>query len=89
MIDESQQVSFERMIDIEAAMADDVEDDAPAGYSGTIKRLLSKPIGSYDIHKEKAAMLFGVPYDEVTPEQRDTAKTINYGVLYGVVNGRV
>lgn len=29
-------------------------------------------------------MLFGVPYDEVTKEQRKKAKTLNFGLVYGL-----
>lgn len=35
-----------------------------------------------DIHRIAAAKLFGVPEDQVTPEQRARAKTINYWVIY-------
>jgi DNA polymerase-1 len=37
-----------------------------------------------DIHRETAAKLFQVPYDEVTDEQRSRAKTINFGLLFGM-----
>jgi DNA polymerase-1 len=37
-----------------------------------------------DIHMRTAAELFGVPLDEVTPEMRRTAKTVNFGVIYGI-----
>jgi DNA polymerase I len=37
-----------------------------------------------DIHSRTAAELFGVPFDEVTPEMRRTAKTVNFGVIYGI-----
>lgn len=36
-----------------------------------------------DLHKVTAAKVFGVPVDEVTTEQRKTAKVINFGALYG------
>lgn len=36
-----------------------------------------------DIHRQTAAVIFGVPVDRVTPEQRGQAKTVNFGVLYG------
>jgi DNA polymerase-1 len=36
-----------------------------------------------DVHKATAAKVFGVPEDQVTPEQRKTAKIINFGALYG------
>ncbi len=37
-----------------------------------------------DIHRAVASEVFGVPLDEVTREQRGHAKTINFGIIYGV-----
>jgi DNA polymerase-1 len=37
-----------------------------------------------DIHKSTAAKVFNVPLDEVTKEQRSHAKTVNFGIVYGV-----
>ncbi len=37
-----------------------------------------------DIHKRTAAEIFGVELDAVTPEQRRTAKAINFGISYGM-----
>ncbi len=37
-----------------------------------------------DLHQQTAAELFSVPLDAVTKEQRYAAKTINFGVLYGM-----
>jgi DNA polymerase-1 len=37
-----------------------------------------------DIHRATAAKIFNVPEDQLTPEQRRAAKTINFGVLYGM-----
>lgn len=37
-----------------------------------------------DIHRRTGALIFGVPEDQVTPEQRRVAKTINFGVMYGM-----
>lgn len=37
-----------------------------------------------DIHKSTAAKVFNVPIDEVTKEQRSNAKTVNFGIIYGV-----
>ena len=37
-----------------------------------------------DVHKAVAAQMFGVSQDAVTSEQRSSAKTINFGVLYGM-----
>ncbi|MEL0225533.1 MAG: DNA polymerase I, partial [Flavobacteriaceae bacterium] len=37
-----------------------------------------------DIHATTAAKVFGVPLDEVSREQRSNAKTVNFGIVYGV-----
>jgi DNA polymerase-1 len=37
-----------------------------------------------DIHASTASKVFGVPLDEVTREQRGNAKTVNFGIIYGV-----
>lgn len=37
-----------------------------------------------DLHQQTAAELFGVKLEDVTKEQRYAAKTINFGVLYGM-----
>ena len=37
-----------------------------------------------DIHRATAAKIFGVPLADVTADQRRGAKTINFGVLYGM-----
>ncbi len=37
-----------------------------------------------DIHASTAAKVFGVPLSEVTREQRSNAKTVNFGIIYGV-----
>jgi len=37
-----------------------------------------------DIHASTAAKVFNVPIDEVTREQRSNAKTVNFGIIYGV-----
>lgn len=36
-----------------------------------------------DIHKQTAAIIFGVPLEEVTGEMRARAKTINFATIYG------
>jgi DNA polymerase-1 len=36
-----------------------------------------------DFHKVTASMMFGVPIEEVTPEQRQAAKNIVFGLIYG------
>jgi DNA polymerase-1 len=37
-----------------------------------------------DIHSRTAAEVFGVPASEVTREQRRVAKTVNFGIAYGL-----
>jgi DNA polymerase-1 len=37
-----------------------------------------------DIHATTASKLFGIPRDGVTPEMRRNAKTVNFGVIYGM-----
>jgi DNA polymerase-1 len=36
-----------------------------------------------DIHRQTAAVIFGVPVESVTAEQRARAKTINFATIYG------
>jgi len=40
--------------------------------------------GSIDIHRQTASIMMSIPYDEVTPEQRSAAKTLNFGLIYGM-----
>jgi DNA polymerase-1 len=37
-----------------------------------------------DVHRSTAALMFQVPEEDVTPAQRDRAKTINFGIMYGM-----
>lgn len=37
-----------------------------------------------DIHRSTAAKVFNIPIEEVTREQRSRAKTVNFGIIYGV-----
>jgi DNA polymerase I-like protein with 3'-5' exonuclease and polymerase domains len=37
-----------------------------------------------DLHRVTAAQVFGVSEDQVTKEQRDFAKRLNFGVVYGI-----
>jgi len=37
-----------------------------------------------DIHAETAARIYGVPHAEVTPQMRRAAKTVNFGIIYGI-----
>ena len=48
------------------------------------KNMCNAFISGTDVHKATAALIFGVPQEEVTPQMRRTAKTINFGVIYGM-----
>lgn len=37
-----------------------------------------------DIHRRTASEVFGIPLDEVTPEERSHAKAVNFGIIYGI-----
>ena len=37
-----------------------------------------------DVHRATAAEVFGLALDEVTPDQRRSAKAINFGLMYGM-----
>ena len=37
-----------------------------------------------DIHAETAARLYGIPSSEVTSDMRRAAKTVNFGIIYGI-----
>ena len=41
-------------------------------------------LNNHDIHRETAARLFDVPLDDVTHEQRQLGKRINFSILYGL-----
>jgi DNA polymerase-1 len=40
--------------------------------------------GGLDIHARTASELFGIPMDKATPDMRRIAKTVNFGVIYGI-----
>ena len=42
-----------------------------------------------DIHRRTAALIFNVPQAEVTAEMRGRAKTINFGIIYGMGSQRL
>ncbi len=37
-----------------------------------------------DIHAVTASQVLGIPLDEITPEQRRSAKAVNFGIVYGI-----
>ncbi|GAI64874.1 unnamed protein product, partial [marine sediment metagenome] len=48
------------------------------------KSLLSAFQQGEDIHAATAAQLFGVDSSQVTSDMRRLAKTVNFGVIYGM-----
>ncbi|RMG32099.1 MAG: DNA polymerase I [Bacteroidetes bacterium] len=48
------------------------------------ENMLTAFMEQHDIHRATAARVFGVPPEEVTPEQRSRAKTVNFGIIYGI-----
>jgi DNA polymerase-1 len=48
------------------------------------EQLLEAFRANEDVHVRTASLVFGVPKDEVTREMRGRAKTINFGVIYGM-----
>ena len=51
-----------------------------SGDAGMIDAFMS----GEDIHAATASKVFGLPLSEVTREQRSQAKTVNFGIIYGV-----
>ena len=48
------------------------------------ERLVEAFAKDEDIHSYAASLVFGVPVEEVTSEMRSRAKTMNYGIVYGI-----
>lgn len=48
------------------------------------KNMCDAFISGIDVHKATAAMIYGVSTDEVMSQMRRIAKTINFGVIYGM-----
>lgn len=47
------------------------------------KSMLDAFAAGNDFHKATASKVYGVPYEEVTSEQRRNAKTVNFSITYG------
>jgi len=54
-----------------------------AALSGD-QEMLSAFQNNEDIHRTTAAKVFNIPLKDVTREQRSNAKTVNFGIIYGV-----
>ena len=55
-----------------------------AASSSKDENMVSAFRGHEDIHTATAALVYKVPAAEVTSEQRRHAKTVNFGILYGI-----
>jgi DNA polymerase-1 len=65
-----------------------------ADYSQIELRLLAHMSGdeilinafneNQDIHRLTASQVLGIPPEEVSPEQRNNAKAVNFGIVYGI-----
>lgn len=47
-------------------------------------RLIEAFAAGVDVHKVTASLIYGVPVDLVTPEQRDVGKTLGFALVYGL-----
>jgi DNA polymerase I-like protein with 3'-5' exonuclease and polymerase domains len=54
-----------------------------ADFSGDEALLAAFDSGA-DLHRITASEMFGIPIDQVTPRQRESAKGLNYGLVYGM-----
>lgn len=54
-----------------------------AHFSGD-EHLVSAFRQGQDVHRATASKIFGVALDEVTEQQRRVAKTVNFGIIYGI-----
>lgn len=50
------------------------------------ENLINAFLQSHDIHLETASKIFNVKLNQVTKEQRNRAKTVNFGIIYGISN---
>lgn len=48
------------------------------------KNLISAFKEDLDIHRYTASLIFNVSVDKVSEQMRDTAKTVNFGIIYGM-----
>ena len=48
------------------------------------KNMIDAFLKNEDIHRVTAAQVLGIPPEEVTKEQRNSAKAVNFGIVYGI-----
>ena len=53
------------------------------GWLSNSKNILKALHNGIDLHKQTASLMFGIPVDKVTKQQRQSSKSINFGFLYG------
>jgi DNA polymerase-1 len=53
-------------------------------HMGKIEALQNAFHGDLDIHRQTACDIFGCDLAQVTPDMRRSAKTINFGLIYGI-----
>ena len=54
-----------------------------AAVSGD-ERMIAAFRAGEDIHAQTAAVVYGIPLSEVTPQQRSYCKMVNFGIIYGI-----
>lgn len=59
-------------------------EDRGVAYSSGDRSLLEVFSSGKDSHKLKASMFFGVPYEDITKDQRQLGKRINHGANYNM-----
>ena len=48
------------------------------------KHMIDAFVNGEDIHKQAASKVLHKPIEEVTKEERSSAKAINFGIVYGI-----
>lgn len=54
-----------------------------ANFSGD-ENMIADYLSGKDIHSATASKIFGVPEHDVTPNMRRVAKSVNFGIIYGI-----
>ena len=54
-----------------------------ANFSGD-ENMISDYLSGKDIHSATASKIFNVPLENVTPNMRRVAKSVNFGIIYGI-----
>jgi len=69
---------------ITAADYSQIELRIAASLSNEPKLCMAYNKGNIDIHRQTASEIFDVPFNNVTADQRDAAKTTNFSILTGI-----